>query len=266
MNEELRKKCDRLREMINSLHKVAVAFSGGTDSALLLKVCVDTLEPANVLALTSSSSIHPASETKDALSLAQKMGARLILFDPEELEDATFLANTRDRCYYCKALLFRVMWAIAGEDGYECIVEGSNVDDLEDFRPGRRACLETGVKSPLLEAGFTKEDVRLLSREMGLATHDKPAQACLATRIPYSTVITREKLSMIEKSEECIKAYGIKQVRVRLDGNSGRIEVEEGDIPLILENRDMIADHLSRLGFMYVSLDLKGYRTGSMNE
>jgi len=266
IDERLERKYDDLKSRVRSMERVAVTFSGGVDSTLLLKVSIDVLGSGNVLALTAVSPTYPRAEREDAKTLAADMGARLIMFDSTEMEDENFLANTRERCYHCKTSLFKTVRDIAGREGYVFILEGSNADDLKDFRPGRRACLELDVRSPLLDAGLTKEEIRTLSRKLGLKTCEKPAQACLASRIPYGTAITVGRLEDIERAEAFIKGLGIAQVRVRHHGSTARIEVEENDFPLVLDHRNEIAEELMGIGFIYVSLDLHGYRTGSMNE
>lgn len=266
MEERLQHKHENLKRLIRTMGKAAVTFSGGVDSTLLLRVSIDVLGSENVLALTCVSPTYPRSERREAQELAADLGARMVMFDSAEMKDENFLANTRDRCYYCKIRLFEAVRDIARREGYHFILEGSNADDLKDFRPGRKACLELDVKSPLLEAGLTKEEVRVLSRHLGLKTHDKPAQACLSSRIPYGTAITVEKLENIERSEAFIKALGVSQVRVRHHGGTARIEAAEEDFPVILEYRDRIAAQLKSFGFIYVALDLRGYRAGSMNE
>jgi uncharacterized protein len=266
IDERLEGKYNDLKRRVRSMERVAVTFSGGVDSTLLLKVSIDVLGSGNVLALTAMSPTYPRAEREEAEALAADMGARFYMFDSTEMEDEGFLANTRDRCYHCKTRLFKTVLDIAGREGYVFILEGSNADDLKDFRPGRRACLELDVKSPLLDAGLTKEEIRALSRELGLKTCEKPAQACLASRIPYGTAITVGRLENIERAEAFIKGLGVSQVRVRHHGNTARIEVEENDFPLVLEHRNEIAEELMGIGFIYVALDLHGYRTGSMNE
>lgn len=266
IEEESRRKYDDLKRSIGSMKKVAVTFSGGVDSTFLLRVSLDVLGSENVLALTGVSPTYPRSEREEAKDLAADLGARIVMFDSTEMEDENFLANTRERCYYCKTRLFKAVRDIALREGYPLILEGSNVDDLKDFRPGRRACLELDVRSPLLDAGLTKEEIRALSRDLGLKTCDKPAQACLSSRIPYGSAITVGKLEDIERAEAFVKSLGVSQVRVRHHGKTARIEADEKDFPVILECRDRIAAELVRIGFTYVALDLHGYRTGSMNE
>ena len=265
MEGELENKYNKLKEIIGSLGRVAVAFSGGVDSTLLLKVSIDVLGSENVIAVVASSPTYPEAERSEAFELAHSMGARLIQVLATEMSNVQFVANNPDRCYHCKTELFSAMRGIVEQEGFDHVLEGSNVDDLKDYRPGRRACGEAGVKSPLTEAGLTKDDIRSISKELGLATYGKPAQACLATRIPYGTVITQERLKTIEIAEAFVRSLGVSQVRVRHHRSTARIEVDETGLPVVLEYRNEIVDKLIELGFMYVSLDLKGYRTGSMN-
>ncbi len=256
---------EKLQGIIRSLGKAAVAFSGGVDSTFLLKASLDCLGGENVVAVAAVSPSYPEAEKNEALALARSFGARLLVVNGVEMDNPAYIANNPDRCYHCKTELFKTIRDVITKEGFTHILEGSNVDDLEDFRPGRKACLEAGVQSPLLEAGLSKNDVRRLSEELGLPTHNKPAQACLASRIPYGTAITADRLKRVELSEAFIRSLGISQVRVRHEGNTARIEVEPNDLPTVLEYRNDIADKLAGFGFTYVSLDLKGYRTGSMN-
>jgi pyridinium-3,5-biscarboxylic acid mononucleotide sulfurtransferase len=257
---------ERLKEIIRSLEKVAVAFSGGVDSTFLLKVSIDCLGSGNVIAVTAISPSYPEAEKSEASVLARSFGARLIVVDSAEMSVPDYIANNPDRCYHCKTELFKTIGDIIRKEGFTRILEGSNKDDLFDYRPGRKACLEAGTRSPLIEAGLSKDDIRQLSENLGLPTHNKPAQACLASRIPYGTPVTVDRLKRIELSEAYIRTLGISQVRVRHEGNTARIEVEEKDLPAILEYRDIVAEKLTELGFTYVALDLRGYRTGSMND
>ncbi len=256
---------EKLKGIIRSLGKAAVAFSGGADSTLLLKAGIDALGSENVLAVTAVWPLYPEAEATEAQELAASIGARLLLIEGDGMNNEVFTANNPDRCYQCKAGLFRTMREIVTNEGFRHILDGSNIDDLGDYRPGRQACIEAGVISPFIDAGLSKNDIRTISEELGLPTCDKPSQACLASRIPYGTEITVERLRRIEHSEAFIRALGVSQVRVRHHGNTARIEVEEKDLPVVLEYRNEIAQRLMLLGFAYVSLDLKGYRTGSMN-
>lgn len=266
MNDGLNRRYEKLKEIITSLGKVVVAFSGGVDSTFLLKVCMDSLGSVNVIAVNAVSPTYPERERNEAAELARSAAGRLITFAAAEMENPDFVANGPDRCYHCKTELFRTIREIARKEGFAHVLEGSNADDLSDYRPGQRACTEAGAISPLVDAGLSKEDIRALSKELGLPTHNKPAQACLASRIPYGMPVTIDRLRRIELSEAFIRDLGIAQVRVRHDGSTARIEVEEKDLSAILAYRDAIAEKLTALGFMYVSLDLQGYRAGSMND
>jgi uncharacterized protein len=215
VTHDLQRKCDALQRSIGTLKKVLVAFSGGVDSAFLLKTCIDVLGRENILAFTGLSPTYPQSEKEEAQKVAASMGVRVVTVNSSEMEDENFLMNTPERCYHCKSHLFTSAWEIARQEGCFFVLEGSNVDDLKDFRPGRKACTELDVKSPLLEAGLTKDEIRILSRKLGLATHNKPAQACLSSRIPYGVPITLERLGSIERSEAFLRALGMSQVRVR---------------------------------------------------
>jgi len=260
-------KLEVLKNYIKSLGSVAVAFSGGVDSTFLLKVSFDVLGE-NVLAITARSATFPERELNEAIEFAKERGIRHIVIESEELEIDGFSDNPVNRCYLCKKELFTKMQDVAREKGIKYIIEGSNQDDLGDFRPGLQAIKELGVLSPLREAKMTKEDIRLLSREMGLNTWDKPSFACLSSRFPYGQKITREKLQMVDKAEQLLIDLGFKQVRVRHHGDIARIEIFEDELPKLIEKdiRQRVCDEFKKIGFTYTTLDLKGYRTGSMNE
>lgn len=262
-----REKLKRLTENLQSLERVAVAFSGGVDSAFLLKAALDVLGNGAV-AMTARSEIHPERETEHAIALAHGLGARHILLETDELAIPAFVQNPKDRCYICKRALFEKMKEKADALGIRVIVEGSNAGDLTDFRPGMRALEELGIKSPLLEAGFNKSEIRLLSREMGLDTWDKPSFACLATRFPYGGEITRGKLLMVDSCERYLLNLGFRQVRVRHHGDLARIEVGREETSRLFKDglADLVDAACRRAGFTYCTIDLKGYRTGSMNE
>jgi pyridinium-3,5-biscarboxylic acid mononucleotide sulfurtransferase len=254
-----------LKEIIASLQKVVVAFSGGVDSTFLLRVCVDVLGRDNVLAFIGQSPTCPDREIEEGEKLASLIGADYLIRETTEMEDDNFIQNSRSRCYYCKSHLFRKAWEIAQEKGFQRVVEGSNLDDMDDFRPGRKACKEQNVRSPLLEAGLTKKEIRDLSKVLSLPTHDKPAFACLSSRIPYGVSIDEQALKKIERSEDFLRSLGIRQLRVRYHGTVARIEVLPEDFEKVITHRERISEALQACGFSYAVLDLQGYRTGSMN-
>ena len=258
----------KLQQILQDMRRVVVAYSGGVDSTFLLKVAVDTLGRDNVLAVTATSPTYPVSELKDAKANAKKIGVRHIIIATKELGDPRFAANPVNRCYYCKKELFKRLKAMAKKEDIAFVIDASNIDDLKDYRPGAKAKKELGVRSPLQEACFSKEDIRRYSRKLGLLTWDKPAMACLASRLPYGEKIKTAKLRRIEAAEEFLQRLGFKQVRVRCHGDIARIEVESCKIKLLDKDkiRDRITHKLKKLGFTYVTLDLKGYRTGSLNE
>jgi uncharacterized protein len=263
---DINTKFEKLKGIAKGLRRVLVAFSGGVDSTFLLKICIDTLGPENVLAVIGASPAYPARELAEARAIAKALGANFVVIETAEMNDPDFIRNPRNRCYYCKRSLFDLMWDVAGQRGMDHIVEGSNLDDMNDFRPGRRAVEEKGIISPLLVAKLTKNDIRELSRTLGLPTHNKPSFACLASRIPYGTRIEMSLLRRIEYSEDFLKDLGFKQVRVRYHGDVARIEVPAGDFDTVVAKGKRIYEGLQGFGFTYVTLDLRGYRTGSMNE
>jgi uncharacterized protein len=246
---------------------VLVAFSGGVDSTFLLAVARDVLAD-RAWAVTAASPTYPVSEFREATELAERIGAPRIVIESNELLIPGFARNPADRCYHCKRELFLRCLEKAAELGLAWVADGSNSDDLGDYRPGRRAIAELGVRSPLLEAGLSKDDIRRLSRELGLPTWNKQPYACLASRFPYGIEITAERLGMIESCEEFIKKEDFRSYRVRFHNDTARIEVGGDEIPRLLDPalRRAIVSHFKEAGFTYVSLDLEGYRTGSMNE
>lgn len=260
-------KLEKLKNHIKSLESAVVAFSGGVDSAFLLKVAFDVLG-SNVLAVTARSATFPEREYNEAVEFIDKYGIRHLSFDSEELDLEGFTQNPKNRCYICKHELFSKIKDIAKNENLKYVLEGSNHDDLSDFRPGLKAVEELLIVSPLREAGLTKDDIRQLSKEMGLSTWDKPSFACLSSRFPYGQTITREKLHMVDKAEQFLIDLGFRQVRVRHHGELARIELSPNEIEQIFQRNlaNDIYTYFKELGFVYTSLDLKGYRTGSMNE
>lgn len=263
----LAEKSEKLVVLFKDMESVVVAFSGGLDSTFLLKVAHDVLGDG-VFAITARSTTYPQREFDATVDFTRKLGIRHVVIVSEELDIDGFSANPANRCYYCKKELFGKLWEEARRLGAGFVADGSNVDDISDYRPGAQAQRELGVVSPLREAGFTKADIRRASKAMGLTTWDKPAFACLASRIPYGQEITAEKLGMVDRAEEYLMEAGFRQVRVRHHGDIARIEVSAEERKKLLEGTlmDDIHTKLKDIGFKYITMDLKGYRTGSMNE
>lgn len=261
-------KLEKLQNILKEMEKALVAYSGGVDSSFLLKVSIDTLGNDNVLAVIAASETYPEFEKREAEEFAQKLNANYKIIETNEFLDDNFRSNPKDRCYFCKSELFARLMRIAKESKFNFVIDGSNADDLSDYRPGAKAKKELEVRSPLQEAGLTKEEIRKLSRDLGLGTWDKPSYACLASRIPYGTEITKEILKRIDEGEAFLRSLGIKQLRVRHHGDLVRIEVEKDSIALVMQDEvmDEISEKFKELGYIYITLDLKGYRTGSMNE
>ena len=244
---------------------VVVAFSGGVDSALVLAVARQVLGD-NVLAATAVSPSLAAADKEEAIALAAAVGVRHRLVETDEVDKPEYAANDLGRCYVCKDTTYRVFTDLAAQEGYAAVIDGANADDQGDYRPGRRAAREHGVRSPLAEAGLTKDEVRAWARELGLTAWDKPANACLSSRVPYGAEVTPAKLRQIEQAEQALRALGFVQCRVRHHGAVARVEIDGSRLAEALAIRQAIVERLKDAGFAYVTLDLEGFRSGSLNE
>ena len=266
ISEELQKKVENLKQYIAGLGSLAIGFSGGVDSSLLVAVAHEVLGD-RLIAVTGADASVPERELNEAADFCKERGIRHIVCNVNPLKEEGYRNNSPDRCYFCKHGIFTEVRKIALENGIKYLAEGSNVDDIGDYRPGLRAAAELSVKSPLREAGFTKSEIRIISRAMGLPTWSKPAYACLASRFVYGEEITEEKLHMIDRAEQFLIEHGFFEERVRMHGNIARIEVPPEDITRLAadEIREAVYDRFRELGFLFVTLDMKGYKSGSMN-
>ncbi|MFW5891153.1 MAG: ATP-dependent sacrificial sulfur transferase LarE [Halanaerobiaceae bacterium] len=268
LTEKQKEKLNELKTYINNLDNVAIAFSGGVDSTLLLKISVEVLGKEKVLAVTSCSETYPSEEFEDAKKLVEKIGAKHHVIYSSELDNDDFAQNDKNRCYYCKKELFSEIKEVAAEKGYDNVLDGSNYDDkINDYRPGLKAVKELDVKSPLKEAKLTKKDIRAISKKYDLSTWNKPSFACLSSRFPYGQRIEPEILEKVDEAERFLRKYNFNQLRLRHhDEETARIEVLPEDMNTLMQNKGEIIDKLKELGYTYITMDLEGYRTGSMNE
>ena len=265
---QIESKYNKLKEILTSYQKALIAYSGGVDSVFLLKVATDTLGSQNVIACLGTSPSLGKSQHAQALEMAKVIGAPLKEIPVTELDDPNYSANKADRCFHCKSHLYGIFTKIAKEEGIQHVLCGSNLDDKDDYRPGNRAAEVFNVKAPLMQAALTKNEIRQLSKQLGLKTADLPAAPCLASRITYGLEVTEQRLNQVDKAEDYLKSLGLKTLRVRHHGNTARIEIPPKDIKKITKEktREMIVEKFKQIGFKYISVDLQGFRSGSLNE
>ena len=265
MSNQINFKVSELKKSLKEMESVIVAYSGGVDSTLMLQLAYETLGDKSI-GITAVSASMPEQEKFEAESIAKQIGVRYEVITSHETDDAQYLQNAPDRCFFCKSDLYDRLIDYAKENGYKYIVDGTNADDAGDHRPGRQAASEHGVRSPLLESGITKDEIRILAQNYELPNWDKPAAACLASRVPYGTMITIPMLGQIEKAELTLREMGFRQLRVRHHDQVARIEIEATEFVNVLEKRNEIVTKFKEIGYVYVTLDLAGFRSGSMNE
>lgn len=254
-----------LKERIRETGRILISYSGGVDSSLLARVAHDVLGE-RAMAVILDCETYPRSELEQAVALAESLGLELRVVRFSILDDEAFAQNPTNRCYICKKRSSAILKRVAQKEGIGCIADGVNADDLDDYRPGIAACNEEGIWHPFVDSGITKKDIRTLAQDMGLLVWDRPSSACLASRIPYNDKITREGLRMVEEGEDYLKSLGFRQLRVRMQERTARIELEEQELEKAVFQREEIVKRLKSIGFEYVTLDLEGYRSGSLNE
>lgn len=266
ISSRLKAKRKHLVSLLKQFDSMMIAFSGGVDSTFLLAMSHEVLQN-NLIAITAASPLHPEWEKKEAIEFAKRLGVKHLIIPSREMDQPSFRDNPADRCYICKRLLFEDLRSIAKEKGIGHIAHGATIDDLDDYRPGFTAANEWGIKAPLIDAELTKDDIRLLSKEMNLKTWNKPSMACFATRIPYGNPITKENIQMVTRAEKIILDLGFTGCRVRLHDKMARLEINTEEMERILDDktRRIIINEFKKIGFLYVAIDLEGYRQGSMN-